>query len=356
MFRKKRHGIRQLAWLTALAIMLVALLGCAAAPEPTQEPTPPEEESEVEEPTPVESVEEPTTTLAAIAMTPTGEGVDVLTATHEPGPPPDTPAIPSTAEPIPTLDTSEIETQLTGTAMAFDTEATAIAGTATAAPTVVHAVAMVTREFVVYDESGAFLGDGEVRLYAPPEIPLDGIAEVRIEILVSGSIPSAELTLNPQPSPTPVLGTPHPTQTPLPGVETQFIRVYEYMGADLRGADINHFNKDAVPPSGLRRMQSEAINWWKWNLSPKGEEAVGVNDLEVIIYLPRMREDGTAFNEETNIIPFQLEVKRGPVKGSQIARDVLTVLEAIAIIGGAIGTFYGGYRFIKARRKQGKGL
>jgi hypothetical protein len=140
---------------------------------------------------------------------------------------------------------------------------------------------------------------------------LDATAEVRLEIQVNAPL-DAVLTLNPPPSPTPVIGTPRPTPTPMPLTEAQFIVVREFMGAGLRGRDAGRFAIDPVPPDGLRRMEPFAVNWWKWNLTPVGPEAVGINALEVYIFLPTTLADGTPFTEETNIIPFEVEVLAPP--------------------------------------------
>jgi tetratricopeptide (TPR) repeat protein len=80
------------------------------------------------------------------------------------------------------------------------------------------------------------------------------------------------------------------------------------MGAELGGLDVGYFDVEAVPPDGLRRMQSQAINWWKWNIRPNAEDAIGISHLAIYIYIPLRREDDVAFERETNIIEFKVEV------------------------------------------------
>jgi hypothetical protein len=264
-----------------------------------------------------------------------------------------------TETPLPTLESMLTETMAaldvgaTATAAAFDAEATRDSATATAGPSNPVAVALVSKTFTITDEAGAVLGDGEVRLYAPSSMALDETVEVRVEIMVNAPI-AASGTLNPVPSPTPALDTPRPTPTPLPLVERQYVAVREYMGAGLRGPDVAHFEVESVPPHGLRRMQPGATNWWKWNLRPTGPEAAGVNRLEVYIFLPRTRDDGTPFNEETNLFPFEITVKRtlGSWLVDTTLGEVAAIAGAIAAIGGAIGTLYAGAKSLRRRVGQ----
>ena len=166
--------------------------------------------------------------------------------------------------------------------------------------------ALVLHAINIMNRSGEIVGDGEVRLYAPDTLALDDASEIRLEIFAEMDENSA--TLFPPPSVTPVLGTPQPTPTLLPMVEAQFIEIHQFMGAGLRGLHARRFNIDPVPPTGIREMQRGGITWWKWTISPATQAAVGLNTLEVFIYLPAQLDDGTPYEIETNIIPFTIEV------------------------------------------------
>ncbi len=319
-----RSGKRSLRRIANLTEMMLVLLTTACLTIATQE-TP----AETLPPTrtaPAESVE--ATTVVPAASTPT--------------------AVSDRGTSTPTVASTELDIPATGTAAAFDAEATVYAATEAAQPAFQAAAALVTREFVVYDEAGLALGDGQVRVFAPREVSFGQSAEVRVEIVVSAAVPP-DGTYNPPMSPTPAFGTPQPTPSPLPLVESQFVAVREYMGAELRGADLANFYVDAVPPGGLRRIRPEAINWWKWTLEPVGPEAVGVNRLEIVIFLPRTRSDGTRFDEETNTIPFTLEVVGGNVGPTQLGW-LWVVAGAVIALGGASGAFYGAWRMARIRR------
>lgn len=157
----------------------------------------------------------------------------------------------------------------------------------------------------VADDRGTHLGDGEARLYSPSELHVGEASEVRLEIQVTFP-PDYFATLQPLPSATPILGTPAPTPSPLPLSALQFVEIREYMGAELGGLDADNFEIEPVPPNGLRRMYSDAINWWKWNIRPTNDQAIGLNNLELRIFIP-LDNDPTNLLY-TNIIEFQIEV------------------------------------------------
>ncbi len=198
----------------------------------------------------------------------------------------------------------------TSTAVYYDLQATSDAATATAAtqiPTELE-VAVVSRPLQVIYEAGKPLGNGVVRLFAPATLRVGITGEIRVEIQVNEPIPALGLSLNPPPSATPILDIPRPTRTPLPLVDSQFVVVREFMGAGLRGGVMDLFEVNTVPPSGIRRMYQKTVNWWKWNIRPKNNSAVGVQELEVYIYLPQQLDNGVEFNDETNTIPFTINV------------------------------------------------
>jgi hypothetical protein len=227
---------------------------------------------------------------------------------------------------------------LTLTASAFDAAATSDSATATAATEVAIAGAVQPEEntFEVIDEAGDVIGGGVVRLYSPPELRADEAAEIRVEIQVD--LPVEDL--NPAPSPTPLIGTPRPTPSPLPLQDAQFVEVREFMGAILSGVDIGNFRTDAVPPNGLRRIDPNAINWWKWNIRPEaGTE--GVQRLEVRIFIPQRRADGTVLNRETNLLPFEINVVGAAVdEADENAIPWLPILAVAGIAALASTGFY----------------
>jgi hypothetical protein len=208
---------------------------------------------------------------------------------------------------------------------------------------------LVSRTFIIYDESGSVLGDGEVRLYAPEELHIAEASEVRLEISISVINATLAVTSSPPASATPQLGTPRPTSTLLPLSERQFIEVREFMGAGLRGRDVDLFEITSVPPDGLRRMYVNQVNWWRWNIRAL-EEAIGTRQLEVYIYLPETREDGMSFSRETNILFFQLEVLPTATQffDTTLGR-VSAIAGAVAAIAGAVAAIYAGFKWLKER-------
>lgn len=112
-----------------------------------------------------------------------------------------------------------------------------------------------------------------------------------------------------RPSPTLVsAGTPRPTRTLPPLQGEGYVPVYEYMGAEMLGVDRHNFRIDAVPADGLLHILPDTVNRWRWSIRPLGEQALGINRLEIQIYLPLRRSDGTAFRQETNLLPLEIEV------------------------------------------------
>jgi hypothetical protein len=300
----------------------------------------------------------PTPTARITEVTPLGGEMTPSPAT-EPAQASPTPE--PTKEPSPQPTENPLVSTATQVASIYDDRATADSSTATAGPPppppdaapqeTPPSVAMLARDFVIYDESGERLGAGRVRVYAPEQIALGETGEIRLEIQVDAV--TSQDTPHPLPSPTPLFSTPRPTPSPLPLIESQFVVVREYMGAGLRGVDLSRFRADAVPPGGLRRLYPNAVNWWKWNITPVGEEALGINRLEIYIYLPYIRSDGTPFNQETNTVPLQIEVvhaRRGLFGGGPAPLGV--IVAALAAVGGAGGALTGALRFVQARREE----
>jgi hypothetical protein len=105
-------------------------------------------------------------------------------------------------------------------------------------------------------------------------------------------------------------------------------------------------------------MHTRTVNWWKWNIRPTDDTAVGTQELAVYIYLPQSRDDGTEFNDETNIIPFELEILAAAVQPGSFFDTTLGRIAAVtgAIVGiaGVIGTVYKGYKFFQKKRQPAK--
>ena len=266
------------------------------------------------------------------------------------------PAMPTGTRPpaSPTAEPDEAEADAperedvsaTETAAAFDAAATQYAATDLG-----PAANVARRELNVdvQDLSGERLGDGQVRVYAPEEMDIEESSEVRVEIVVD-EVAESGGTLVPRPTNTPALGTPQPTPTPLPLEEIQFVEVHEYMGAELRGVDADLFRIDAVPPTGIRRIHPNAINWWKWTLRPVGPEAAGTRHLEVVIFLEQRRSDGQFLPQETNVIPITIEVTGGGLFNQRVG--MLGLISGVVItLAGAAGAFYGARRVSSLRKR-----
>ncbi len=217
-------------------------------------------------------------------------------------------------------------------------------------------------DFKVVSEAGENLGNGTVRLYSPTRMRLNESAEILVEldlslepgVTLTNLAPPATFTPTPRPSPTAAsVGTPRPTRT-LPPLQSEgYVPVYEFMGAEMLGVDRHNFRIDAVPADGLLHILPDTVNRWRWSIRPLGEQALGINRLEIQIYLPLRRSDGTAFRQETNLLPLEIEVVDG---GAASGGDddsggwmmVGGVIGLLAIIGTGA---YTGYWWTQRRRR-----
>lgn len=216
-------------------------------------------------------------------------------------------------------------------------------------------------DFKVVSEAGEPLGNGTVRLYSPLQMRLNESAAIIVELdlslepgvsLTALPIP-ATFTPTPRPTPLPTGATPRPTRT-LPPIQGEgYVPVHEFMGAELLGVDRHNFRIDAVPADGQLNIQPDTINRWRWSIRPLGEQALGVNRLEVQIYLPLRRSDGTAFRQETNLLPFEIEVlgdgAANPTDEDDGGSGWLMIVGGIAGLG-VLGA--GGYWWLQHRRKS----
>ncbi len=204
--------------------------------------------------------------------------------------------------------------------------------------------------FTLIDEAGNNLGSGQVNVYAPSQLAVGEAGEIRVEIRVTIALPTAAAAA--EATATPSGGGAHPTPTLPALIDSQMIEVREYMGAGLRGLDLSHFRYEAVPANGLLHMRVNVPNVWRWNITPAGAEAVGINRLEVYIYLPQTRSDGTAFNEETNTIPLTITVP-GEAAQKDGGGQLGILIAALVAVGGAGGAFAGAAQYVRARRAAG---
>jgi hypothetical protein len=213
----------------------------------------------------------------------------------------------------------------------------------TPTPLSVPQVAMAVASFNMIDEAGAYIGDGEVRLFAPERIPVNGSARIRVQVKADAVNPVIPPTL----TATPVRGTPQPEPVPSPARDVQYITVREFMGAGLRGDDINYFDVKRAPENGLRYIEPGKDAWWEWNISPIGDQAVKSNRLEVYMYLPLERNDGTAFEQEINVLPFQIQVEMAKMSPAQRIKEgsdwINTVLGVVLTVSGVVGVLVAGF-------------
>lgn len=213
-------------------------------------------------------------------------------------------------------------------------------------------------DFTVVSEAGEHLGSGTVELFSPSEMKVNESAEIVVELTLDLA-PGVMLTALPQPptfTPAPTLGdTGRPTRTPLPLQGTGFVPVYQFMGAELLGVDKHNFRIEAVPADGQLIIQADRPNRWRWSIRPLGPEALGINRLEVQIYLPLKRSDGTAFRQETNLLPLEINVVADGRGTSDPASESDSAwLLMVAGVGGLMavsGLSYGSYWLIQRRRK-----
>ncbi len=219
-----------------------------------------------------------------------------------------------------------------------------------------------SNEFEVVDELGRVVGEGVVRLLSPGSMLLGEASEVLVQIQLYPPAPDEQITLEPPPSVTPQLGTPAPTPSPLPITDMQFVEVREEMGAVLQGVDIDNFMVSAFPQNGILKIDSnpQIVNQWKWGIRPIGEQALGINRLEVMIFIPMVGRNGEDLQRPTNFIPFTIEVlPSGEVTlkstspeedDSNLLLIGVALLGAVGVAGGALGRI--GYVLLKRRSRR----
>jgi hypothetical protein len=239
---------------------------------------------------------------------------------------------------------------LTASALAngLDGQATSLAQTATAPPadltpetskTPLTLTLITTQPVIINDSAGRVIGDGEIRVYAPAAMNFGDTGEIQVQIEANPQS-NGGATLNPQPSPTPALSTPRATPTPLILVDNgrQFITVYEYMNATLRGVHLGNFRVDAIPPNGIRHLTgSGTIYWWKWSISPK-KEAVGIDNALEIYIVPQSSSANTPIDSQARTISFKVKVNDvgGSTSNTIMVAVIVLVLIVIALVIGFV--------------------
>ncbi|MCB9451221.1 MAG: LysM peptidoglycan-binding domain-containing protein [Anaerolineaceae bacterium] len=166
-----------------------------------------------------------------------------------------------------------------------------------------------TAQFVVVrDRSGLKVGEGVVRLFTPDTLALDNIGEIRVEIEVFQ--PNAQFVaianLASLPTATPDIRI-RPTSTPPPLTENYAITVYEYMGVDVTGLGLRHFNLNPIPPSGMQHFtEPDQMHTWQWEIEAKDRAALGESQLWIEVYLSDA--EGNRYELATDPIPFSITV------------------------------------------------
>ena len=247
----------------------------------------------------------------------------------------------SSDTPLPTETPNLTVTALTNR---LDAQATLLAKTATSPPadltpevsnTPLALTLIATQPITISDNAGRIIGDGEVRVYAPAAINFGDTGEIQVQIEANPQS-NGNATLNPQPSPTPELVTPRATPTPLILVDNgrQFITVYEYMSATLRGVHLENFSVDAIPPNGVRHLTgSGTIYWWKWSISPK-KDAIGIdNSLEIYI-VPQSTSSESPIDSQSRTISFRIKVNDPNGQSHTTLIAVAGLIVILLVIGG----------------------
>lgn len=143
--------------------------------------------------------------------------------------------------------------------------------------------------FVVRDVSGAVIGDGTVRVYAPERVQYPQTVRVELEL----QIDNRYITPTPRNQPIPRDGQVRATATPRPGRPTPTppvplheesgLEIYQRMGASLRCSERSFDGCDERPnPADARFVNLNGVSW-SWIIAPR-ENIRGLQDLELQIW------------------------------------------------------------------------
>jgi len=116
-------------------------------------------------------------------------------------------------------------------------------------------------------------GQGQLRLFAPAQVTMNDLIIVRLEI---------------EPE-TATVATPTPNAyepTLAPAIRDQTLDVYTILGAELRGVDLDRFDIYPNPTDYVLRLNLDEVNYWEWELVPRGSETLGINFLSANVYQP----------------------------------------------------------------------
>lgn len=143
-------------------------------------------------------------------------------------------------------------------------------------------------------EDQEVLGSGVRRLFAPEEAYFQDAIRIRFEIELDDMVVAEDAT----PAPTP----------DIPLRDEAALQVYRYMGAEITGLDLEHFDMYPNPSGYLLQLREDEVNYWEWILRPTGQGAIGTRYLAVRVYLPAIQDDGTIIQEEVALLPFDMEI------------------------------------------------
>jgi hypothetical protein len=102
--------------------------------------------------------------------------------------------------------------------------------------------------------------------------------------------------------------------TPVPGStvrESAQISAYNFMGAELKGIDLEQFDVLPVDSRYFLKIRDDEVNYWEWQLRPKGQSAAGLRSVAVRLFLPAIKENGITIEEEIKLYYVSLEVIPG---------------------------------------------
>jgi len=165
--------------------------------------------------------------------------------------------------------------------------------------------------------ANSVLGSSEVRLYAPDEpVAVSELFVVRLEIqltdLIAGATPTAPFMPGEMP------------QLALQGSER--ISAYQYMGAELRGADLSFFQIEPAANSQVLRLSTTGVNFWEWEVRAPSAVAIGARYLQAYVYAPTTLDDGSIGQQEVYRARFSMQVTAANAPTQQvIPTDAATV-------------------------------
>ncbi|MBK9745797.1 MAG: PD40 domain-containing protein [Chloroflexi bacterium] len=160
-------------------------------------------------------------------------------------------------------------------------------------------------------------GQGQLRLFAPSQVTMNDLIIVRLEIE-----PDSATVATPTPS--------GYEPTLAPAIREQTLDVYTILGAELRGVDLDRFDIYPSPTDYVLRLNLDEVNYWEWELVPRGNQALGVNFLSANVYQPVVQADGTVAKNSLFDARFTIEVVQGGNTEPTVVPTTETPLAAAA--------------------------